>query len=71
MSDVLKNGVTVEDIARAWASIDDRRDEFDRGKVDKEYEDKAGHYDGYMIETEELLKRAAKYANERSKNDGS
>lgn len=65
MIDILKNSVTVEDIARAWASIDGKRDEFDRGKVDKEYDDEVGHYDGYMLEAEDLLARAAGYANER------
>ena len=67
MSDVLKNGVTVEDIARAWASIDGRRDEFDRGKVDRDYECEAGHYEGYISEAEEMLRRAWQYAAERQK----
>lgn len=59
------HGVTVEDMARAWASMDGKRDEFDAGKGKSLMKDKTGHYAGYMEEMEEVLRRAAKYARKR------
>lgn len=55
----------VEDIARAWASIDGKRDEFDASKERDADEEGFGCYGGYMFEAEELLKRAEKYAEKR------
>lgn len=65
IADLEASGVTIDDLARAWASIDGKRDEFDRGKVDREYEHTAGHYDGYRIEAAEMVSRAVGYAKER------
>lgn len=62
MRDLSTWGVTVEDVARAWASVDGKRDEFDRGKSG---DDADGHFDGYMIEAEILLDRAVHYASNR------
>lgn len=50
--------VTLEDLARAWASLDGKEGHFDKGKNDPHYDDYWGHYDGYMIETREVLNRA-------------
>lgn len=58
-------GVTVKDLARAWASIDGRRDEFDIGAESDDIESGGGRYAGYVCEAEELLRRATKYARDR------
>lgn len=58
-------GVTIKDLARAWASIDGRRDEFDIGAESDDIEAGEGHYAGYISEAEELLRRATAYARER------
>lgn len=62
----VKAGVNVEDIARAWASIDGHRDEFDAER-DKSVFDEGvtGHYAGYIVEAEEMIKRATVYALNR------
>lgn len=60
-----RSGVTVEDLARAWASIDGCRDEFDRGKVNSEFDAYNGRYSGYMLEAGSMLSRAITYAEER------
>lgn len=57
--------VTVEDVARAWASIDGKAVEFDHGKGLSVSEDKTGHYAGYCHEALELLERATRYATAR------
>lgn len=44
----------VESVARAWASIDGRAERFESGKIN----DHDGHYEGYMAEADELLKRS-------------
>jgi len=51
--------ITVEDLARAWASIDGKRAEFAARGDD-------GHYEGYLAEAEEQVKRAISYAQARS-----
>ncbi len=63
-----KAGVTVEDLARAWASIDGKRDQFDAER-DKSVFDEGvtGHYAGYIVETEEAITRATHYAQDRRK----
>lgn len=55
--------VTVEQLARAYASIDGKAKEFDAGKakVQRYEEDYDGHYEGYITEMEEILKRASNY----------
>ena len=60
-----KSGATVEDLARAWASMDGKRDKFDAEKDKPASEAIYGHYLGYLTEAEEVLTRATKYANER------
>lgn len=58
-------GGNIEDLARAWASIDGKRDEFDEGRDKSVMDDKTGHYAGYVVETEEILERAIAYARGR------
>ncbi|MBK5958134.1 hypothetical protein CCR97_08380 [Rhodoplanes elegans] len=65
MQELRQSGVTIEDIARAWASIDGKRDAFDAEKGKSVSDDITGHYLGYLSEAEELVTRAAKYARER------
>ena len=67
LMDFFESNATVEDMARAWASIDGKRDQFDANKDAEDYGD--GHYEGYLTETEEMLKRAVKYANERTNGE--
>jgi hypothetical protein len=55
------NDVIVERFARAWASIDGKTEAFDRergGAVDFDDPTYTGHFEGYMAEARELLKRA-------------
>ena len=66
LRDFIASGATVEDLARAWASLGDTRDEFDEEKGLSVREAAHGHYLGYLAETEEILRRAVKYARERS-----
>lgn len=65
LQDARNAGVTVEDLARAWASMDGKRDAFDAGRDKSIQEDKTGHYLGYICETEEILRRATAYALDR------
>jgi len=65
MSAAIEAKITVEDLARAWASIDGKRDAFDDGKGKSVFEDATGHYAGYCFEARELVERATKYARER------
>lgn len=58
-------GVTVTDLARAWSSIDGKRDQFDIGAVSNNIEAGGGHFAGYVCEAEEQLRRATKYVRER------
>lgn len=58
-------GVTVEDLARAWASIDGKRDSFDKGKADAAHEREHGHYGGYYAEAREMVGLAIEYAKWR------
>lgn len=65
MQDLKRENVTVEDLARAWASIDGKRDAFDEGKGKSVLEDRTGHYEGYVCETEAAIERAVSYARAR------
>lgn len=65
LQDFRQAGATVEDLARAWASMDGKRDAFDEGRNKSVMEDKTGHYAGYVVEAEEILKRATVYALDR------
>lgn len=58
-------GVTVTDLARAWASIDGKRDQFDIGAASNNIEAEGGHFVGYVCEAEEMLRRTTKYARAR------
>lgn len=51
----------VEAFAAAWASIDGKLEEFglDKNRHSEDYA-YSGTYDGYMIEADELLRRASK-----------
>jgi hypothetical protein len=48
----------IEEIARAWASIDGKAELFDRCKADQSSEDEFGHFEGYMSEARELVNRS-------------
>jgi hypothetical protein len=49
----------IESVARAWASMDGKAEQFDAGKVGfVEDVNAGGHYMGYKEEAKELLKRA-------------
>lgn len=48
----------IEELARAWASIDGKADKFDACKVDATLEEELGHYEGYITEAAELLQRS-------------
>ena len=65
LQDCRKLGVTVEDLARAWASMDGKQDRFDAGVDKTVLEDDDGTYHGYLEETEELIRRAISYAQDR------
>lgn len=52
-------------IARAWASIDGKLEEFDRECRNPNIENDTGTYEGYMTEAVELVARAMGY----EKND--
>ena len=58
-------GVTVEDLARAWSSMDGKREHFDRERDQSAMEAETGHYLGYLVETEEIITRATAYAAAR------
>lgn len=49
----------IEALAEAWASIDGKRADFIRGKVDRDWDDAHGSYEGYMAEAKEMTKRLA------------
>jgi len=68
MRELQISGVKLEDLARAWASIDGKLVHFDEGKTKSVWEDKTGHYAGYVVETEEMISRAIKYARARALN---
>src|SRR5262249_31187396 len=58
LRDFIASGAMIEDLARAWASLGDTRDEFDKEKGPGAPEAAHGHYLGYLAETEEILRRA-------------
>lgn len=75
--------LTLEDLARAWASIDGKRDRFDKTKAtvmkrgdsliqrvdDIALEDLDGTYEGYTVEMHEIIRRANRYARIRGGSD--
>jgi hypothetical protein len=61
----INNDATVEDMARAWASMDGKVDRFDKGKAEPEFDNTDGTYSGYCVEAREILERAANYAAKR------
>lgn len=55
----------IEELARAWASIDGRADRFDIGKNWEGSQSESpdgGTYEGYLADTEELVKRSPSVA---------
>ena len=57
---------TVEDLARAWASMDGKREIFDAEKSMSVAEaEEEGVNLGYLSEIEEIIRRATEYAAER------
>jgi hypothetical protein len=74
MKELIDSGVTVNDIARAWASMDRKDEQFDLGKEDAEAGrgdilDHGGHYAGYICDARELLRRAIGYALRRENKE--
>lgn len=65
MQDLKRESVTVEDLARASASLDGKRDHFDAGRGKSVLDDETGHYAGYVVEMEEIIERACQYAQSR------
>lgn len=65
IQDLKRESVTVEDLARAWASMDGKRDHFDEGRDKSVLDDATGHYAGYVAEMEEVIERAVSYARNR------
>lgn len=49
----------IEALADAWASIDGKRADFIRCKIDRDWEDEHGTYGGYLAEAKEITKRLA------------
>lgn len=47
----------VEALAEAWASIDGKLPAFRAGRNISVFEDKTGHYAGYIADAEELIQR--------------
>lgn len=62
ISDLIEYNVTIEDLARAAASIDGKLDLFDKDKFNGE----TGYYEGYISDMKEILKRARIYASEKA-----
>jgi hypothetical protein len=62
LRDFIASGATIEDLARAWASLEGKREEFDQENC----RGASGGYPRYLAEIEEILQRAAKSARERS-----
>jgi uncharacterized protein YuzE len=65
LRDFIASGATVEDLARAWASLEGKRNEFDKDEGLAVSEAAHDHYLSYLAATEEILQRAATYARER------
>lgn len=66
LRDFVASGATLEDLARAWASLDGKRGEFDTERDLGADKAARGRYLGYLTEADEVLRRAARYARERS-----
>jgi phosphoserine phosphatase len=47
----------VEAVAEAWASMDGKLEEFQKGKTADSIESFGGHYAGYMSDADELVDR--------------
>ena len=56
------SAATIEDLARAWASMDGKAELFDQEKDMPAADAVHGHFLGYTCEVEEILKRATGYA---------
>ena len=55
----------MEDLARAWASLDGKLDDFDAERDMSVRDAPTGRYAGYVTETEEVIERAIRYALKR------
>ena len=58
LRDFIASGALVADLARAWASLDDTRGEFDKEKGSSASEAAPSDYLGYLAEIEEILELA-------------
>jgi uncharacterized protein YuzE len=65
LRDFIASGATLDDLVRAWASLDGKRHEFDKEKGLDASQAAYGDYLGYLAETEEVLRRATIFARER------
>jgi hypothetical protein len=61
LRDFIASGATIEDLARAWASLEGKREEFDQENC----RGASGACPRYLAEIEEILQRAAKSARGR------
>lgn len=61
----LHEDVTIEDMARAWASLDGKLDRFNHDKNSPETLD--GTYSGYCSEVQQMIRRANRYVAMRKK----
>jgi uncharacterized protein YuzE len=66
LRDFIASRPSIEDLARAWASRDDKRDSSDKEEGLSASDGNSGDYLDYFAEIEEVLQRAAKYAVDRS-----
>jgi uncharacterized protein YuzE len=66
LRDFVASGATIEDLARAWASLDDKPEELGKERGHRALENAHPHYLGYVAEAEKILRRAVKYARERN-----
>lgn len=48
----------IENVARAWASMDGKLSKFEKGKTDPDYDLTHGYYMGYIEDAKALLQRA-------------
>jgi uncharacterized protein YuzE len=71
LRDFVASGATIEDLARAWASLDGKPEELGKQEGLRALEAAHPHYLGYLAEAEEILRGAVKYARERDPMSGS
>lgn len=68
LQEMRQANVTIEDLARAWSSLDGKREKFDAEKDVSAADAIYGHYLGYIYEMEEIIERATRYAQTRKQD---